>query len=123
MFYYIIQLNSSSKENVILSRIHEIVIINSGSERCSIIAVDKSPNNSGVLIHFLLFAFSFCRYTSRVSRSSLLFEDEYYTPPDYLFISSYTVLAFNSFSHFFLAFCQTSLDGRKYGLEFWVAFP
>ena len=43
-----------------VSHIHEVVFINSGSKPCSIIAKDNS-NNSGVLIPFLFFAFSFVR--------------------------------------------------------------
>ena len=40
-FYYIIRLNSHSKENVITITLHETGFINFGSERCSIIAVDN----------------------------------------------------------------------------------
>ena len=69
-------------------------------------------------IPLVIFAFSFCRFTCRLFLSSFLFEEKSYAPPDSLFISSYTVLTFNQFTHFFPAFRKTSSDVRKYGLEF-----
>ena len=112
-FYYINQLNRSSKENLIA-----ITYTRNSFYKfwISVIAADNSPGNSIVLILLLFFAFSFCQCTCCKSHSSLIYEDKWYTPP--WFFVSYMVLVFSPFTHFSLASCKTSFDVQKYGLEF-----
>ena len=120
-FYYIIQLNSRSKENVIKpSHIHKIAFISSGSERCSTISVDNSIKTSGVLIPLVIFTIFFVGVLSAclvlhyfVKTNNIL----------HLILCLPSHIRFWHVTHSYLAFCKTSLNVQKYGLRLCKAFP
>ena len=79
--------------------------MNSGSERCSIIAADNSPGNSVVLIHLLFLPFLFVGVLAArlivhhlVKTNNVLLSTPH--PPDTLFISLYTIWIFVLFTIF-----------------------